>query len=260
VFSAVSRTQVSVFSATYDWVHQLLAVVSGPVNSLLLPVFSARRNDETFTRSFFQLATRGLALVVFPVAALLLAVFPSMAAAILPSAYAADQTEATRFGMIFIPAVALEVVLAAPATALMLADERLSSAYRAVKLGTALLVVVYFATAGINLLVVAAFMMGTRIASTFALHVALQKRARLHIDIGWFMRALLAGALTATATAAVTLIVPGRLADLVVAPVAGFGLFLVLIRAFRLLHEADAALAAGVLPFGRRPLQLLTYP
>jgi O-antigen/teichoic acid export membrane protein len=259
VFSAVSRTQVSVFSATYDWVHQLLAVVSGPVNSLLLPVFSGRRNDEAFTRSFFQFATRSLALVVFPAAAVLVAVFPSMAAVILPSAYAADQADATRFGMIFIPCVALEVVLAAPTTALMLADERLSGAYRTVKLGTAPLALVYVATAGINLLVVAAFMMGIRIASTFALHAALQKRARLHIDIRWFVRALVAAAITATSAAGVTLVVPGRLPDLAVAPLVGLATFLVLVRVCRLLHETDAALAVRVLPFGRRPLRLLTH-
>ena len=259
VFSAVGRTQVAVFSATYDWVHQLLAVVSGPINSLLLPIFSARRDEEDFTRNFFQFATRSLALVVFPAAALLLAVFPSMAAVILPSAYSLEHADAARFGLIFIPAFALELVLGGPATSFMLADERLSGAYRAVKLGTALLVVVYFVTAGIDLLVVGGLMMASRLVSTFALHAVLQRGARLHVDLGWFTRALVAGAITAAAGAAVTLVVPGRFADLAIAPVAGLALFLVLVRACRLLHETDAALAARVLPFGRRPLRLLTH-
>jgi O-antigen/teichoic acid export membrane protein len=259
IFSAVSRTQVAVFSATYDWVHQVLTLASGPVYSLLLPVFSTRRQEE-FIRGFFQLATRSLALVVFPVAALLLAVFPSLAAVIFPSEYSADYAAAPEFAMVFIPCFAVEVVLSGPATALMLADERLTGAYRRVKLATALLAVVYFATAGIDLLIVAGLMMASRLASTFALHASLQKQLGLHVDISWFVRAVLAGAVTAAFAATVTVVVPGRLADLFVAPVVGLVAYLFLVRISRLLLEADAAIARRVVPFGRRPLRLLIHP
>lgn len=258
-FSAVARPQVAAFAVTYDWVHQILTVVSGPVYSLLLPVFSARRQDEEFMRSFFQFATRSLALLAFPVAGLLLAVFPSMAAVIFPSAYAADYASTPAFALIFIPCVALEVVLSGPATALMLAHERLTGAYRRVKLATAVLAVIYFATAGINLLVIAGLMMISRLASTFALHAEVQKRLGFHVDIWWFVRAVLAGALTTASAAIVVATIPGHTADLALAPVVGLAAFLFLVRLLRLLPEADAAIAARVLPFTHRPLRSLTH-
>jgi O-antigen/teichoic acid export membrane protein len=258
-FSAVSRPQVAVFSVAYDWVQQVLTLVSGPIYSLLLPVFATRRRDEELMHTFFQLATRSLALVVFPVAALLLAVFPSMAAVILPSAYAKDYADATAFAAIFVPCFALEVVLSGPATAFMLAHDRVTGAYRMVKVVTALLAAAYFATAGIDLLVVAALMMAIRLGSTFALHFELQKRLGLHVEIWWFVRAVLAGVLTSGFAAAVAEAVPGRAADLAFAPVAGLALFLFLVRVSRLLPATDAAIAARVLRFGNRPLRLLTH-
>jgi O-antigen/teichoic acid export membrane protein len=258
-FSAVARSQVAVFSVVYDWVHQLLTVASGPLYALLLPVFSAQRRDDEFVRRFFQFTTRSLALVVFPLAAVLLAIFPSMAAVILPAAYSHQQAKATAFAFVFIPCVALEFVLSGPATALMLAHEGLAGAYRAVKLITAALAAVYVVTAGIDLLVVAGLMMAIRLASVVALHAEVQRRLRLHVDVSWLARAIAATVVSAGSAAAVVAIVPGHVGDLAVGPVAGLSAFLVLVRVSRLLPEADAAIAARVIPFGRRPLRLLTH-
>jgi O-antigen/teichoic acid export membrane protein len=259
VFSAVARSQVAVFSVAYDWVQQLLTVVSGPLYSLLLPVFSAQRRDDEFVRRFFQFATRSLALVVFPTAAVLLAVFPSMAAVVLPGAYSHEYAKATAFAYVFIPCIALEIVLSGPATALMLAHEGLASPYRNVKLVTAALAAVYVVTAGIDLLVVAGFMMAIRLASVFALHAELQRRLGLHVKVSWLARAVAASLISAASAAAVAAILPGRVGDLALGPVVGLSTFLMLVRITRLLHEADAAIAARVLPFGSRPLRLLMF-
>jgi O-antigen/teichoic acid export membrane protein len=256
-FSALPRTQVAVFSVVYDWVHQLLTLASAPLYALLLPVFSAQRRDDRFSRDFFQLATRSLSLVVFPTAAMLLAVFPSMAAVLLPSSYAGDQGTAVAFASIFVPFVALEFVLSGPATSLMLAHDSLAGAYRRIKLVTAALVVVYFVTAGIDLLVVAGIMMVVRSSSAIALHVQLHRRLGLRIEIAWLTRAIAASVVTGALVAAVDTVVPGRAPDLVVGPLVGLTAFLVLVRVAGLLPEADAAVAARVLPIGRRPLRLL---
>jgi len=258
-FSAVARSQVAVFAVVYDWATQLLTVTSGPLYAVLLPVFSARRRDDEFVQRFFQFATRSLALVVFPSAAVLLAVFPSLVVVVLPGAYSGAYANANAFAFVFIPCIALEVVLSGPATSLMLAHEATAGAYRNVKLVTAGLAAVYVLTAGIDLLVVAGFMMAIRLASVLALHAEVQRRLGFHVDVSWLARAIGASVVSAASAAAVTAIVPGRVGDLAIAPVVGLSAFLVLVRVSRLLPEGDAAIAARVLPFGRRPLQLLTH-
>jgi O-antigen/teichoic acid export membrane protein len=258
-FSAVARPQVAVFSVVYDWVHQLLTLASAPLYALLLPIFSAQRRDERFLRDFFRLVTRSLSLVVFPTAAILLAVFPSMAAVLLPSSYAGDQGTAVAFAAIFVPFVAIEFVLSGPATSLMLAHESFAGAYRAIKLVTAFCAVVYFATAGIDLLVVAGIMMAVRTSSALALHVELHNRLGLRIELAWIIRVIVASAVSGGLVVLVDSVLPGRAGDLVAGPAVGLATFLVLVRVARLLAEADAAIAARVLPIGRTPLRLLTH-
>jgi O-antigen/teichoic acid export membrane protein len=254
VFSSVPRSEVASYSLTYDWVHQILTVVSGPFYSLLLPVFAARVSAEQSVRRLFDLATRGVALVTLPAAAVFLAVFPSLAAVLLPEGY----QNASDYAAILIPFFALEVVLSGPATAVMLAVPRLAGAYAAIKVATLLPAAFYLVASGVDLRVVTAVMMGVRVASAVALHAAVWRRTGLHVDLRWLVFALGVALLVAVIGIAAGLAVPGRALDLVLVPVAALAAYLALVRVVGLLRASDVELARAIVPFSGRALRPLS--
>lgn len=254
VFSSVPRSEVASYSLTYDWVHQILTVVSGPFYSLLLPVFAARVSVEQSVQRLFELATRAVTFVTLPTAAVFLAVFPSLAAVLLPAGYEST----TDYAWILVPCFALEVVLSGPATAVMLAMPRLAGPYAAIKAVTLAAGAFYFFAAGVDLRLVTAVMMGVRVASAVALHAAVWRRTGIRVDLRWLGLAVAVSALVGALGIAVGLAVPGRVLDLVLVPVAALAAYFVLVRVVGLLRASDVEMARAVLPFGGRALQLLS--
>jgi len=195
---------------------------------------------------------------VLPTAAVFLGVFSSFSAVVLSAENTNAYSDATEFAAILLPCFAVEVILSGPAAAMMLADESLVRPYRRIKLVTLGLAPAYLVFMGFGLLLVTALMMGVRVASALMLHVAIWQQAGFHVELGWLIRALAAGGTTFLITALTAQLIPGRVVDLVLAPVAGLATFLLLVRIARLLRLDDVEIARRVLPFGHRALGALT--
>lgn len=254
VFASAPRSEVASYSLTYDWVHQILTVVSGPFYSLLLPVFAARVSVKQSVERLFEVATRAVALVTLPTAAVFLAVFPSLSEVLLPGGY----ENTTDFAVILVLCFALEVVLSGPATAVMLTMPRLAGPYAAIKGVTLAAGVFYLVAPSVDLRLLTAVMMGVRVASAVALHAVVWRRTGLHVDLPWLGLAVSVGVFVGVLGIAVALAVPGRVLDLVLVPAAALGTYLVLVRVAGLLRASDVEIARGVWPFGGRALQKLT--
>jgi len=254
--SAVSRPAVAVFSLAYDVVHQVLILASTPFYNLLIATFASTGRQEISDRRLLRLVTRGLALIALGLAAVLLATFTSLSAAL----FGSDYSHTVRYALIIVPALALEVTLSGPATALMTAREPMVAPYGRIKLVTCIAAGAYVVTAGANLLLVTGLMMSIRVLSTLALHVAIWRRVRLRVEVGWLSR--LAGIAIASGVIAygTGLLVPGRIADLIVVPTVCVVLFLALVRVLRMLREEDASLADRILPVGGRVIRALSGP
>jgi hypothetical protein len=217
-------------------------------------VFAARTSAEQSLKRLFDLATRAVALVTLPTAAVFLAVFPSLAAVLLPDGYEST----TDYTAILVPCFALEVVLSGPATALMLATPSLAGSYAVIKAVTLAVGAFYVVAAGVDLRLVTAVMMGTRLLSAVALHGAVWRRTRLHVDLRWLSLAIAIAVLVAMVGVGAGLAVPGRLPDLVVIPVTGLAAYLLLVRVAGLLRLSDVELARRLLPFGGGALRALS--
>jgi O-antigen/teichoic acid export membrane protein len=253
--ATATRSEVAIFAIAYDWVHQVLNLLCAPLYSLLLPMFAASTAERERTRRIFHLVTRSLALVVFPVGAILLALFSSLSRVFFGAGYA----NAADFASIVVPALTVEIVLSGPVTGLMLAHPPLANHYARIKVVTIAFGIIYVLLAGVSLLAVTALMMGIRLGSSIALHVVLYRRTGLHVDVAWLSKALAVALVVFAVAGAAVLIVPGRLADLVVGPAVGLATYGLLVRASGLLLAEDAAVALRVLPLGHRAVRALTH-
>lgn len=251
--SAVDRVQVAVFALAYDLIHQVFGAISAPFYSLLLPMQSSLAAEEERGRQMFLMATRVLALIILPTAAILVVLFPPLVSVLFGNDYA----DASVFGTIFIPAYAVEVVLSGPATALMLADDRLIAPYRRIKLLTLAAGLAYVMLTGTSLVVVAIVMMSVRLASALALTVAIRRKLGFS-GVGPWVRPLLvtvcgivAAALSARALApSDELEMAGGLCAAIVAAV-------LLVRKVGLVEPSDLLLATEILPRGAGVLRIL---
>jgi hypothetical protein len=228
--------------------------VSGPFYSLLLPVFTARATVERSAQRLFDLATRGVALVTMPTAAVFFAVFPALSAVVLPPGYETMQD----YVSILVPCFALEVVLSGPAAALMLALPRLAGPYAAIKAVTLAAAAFYFVTAGVDLLLVTAVMMLIRVSSAVALHAAIWRLTGLHIDLGWLGRVVAVSVLVGGLGVAIGFVLPGHTLDLVFIPAAVLAAYFLLVRVVGLLRSSDIEIARAVVPIGGRAVHVLS--
>jgi PST family polysaccharide transporter len=248
-----ARVDVAVFALAYDFVQQVLTALSTPFGSLLLPLQAASVGDEERARRIYRTAVRLLAYVVIPPAAVLLALFPPLVGALFGSAYA----DATIFALIFVPVAAAEVVLAGPATALMLADDRLLQALARIKVVTSAAGLVYLALAGADLLVIAAAMMAIRAVSTAAMLVVIRRRLQLPALGRWAPRLLAASAFAAGVACLPRLVDASDVGALLTGGVLAAVALAVTVRRLRIVEPADVALAGELLPAARPLLRLI---
>jgi O-antigen/teichoic acid export membrane protein len=251
--SSVSRPQVAVFAAAYDLVHQIFSFLSSPFYSLLLPAFSVAARDHRSAKQMLQMSVRALALISLPAAAIFTPLFTSLAVTLFGDEYA----EVGTFGLVLLPALAVEVIVSGPASVLMLVREPLIAVYRKVKLVTLALGFLYFALAGVDLLVIAGIMMAIRVSSALVLQVVIWRRTGIGLPGHWLVRAVASALVTAGVALALAQLLPGRWLDLTVAPLAAGLVFLGLVRAARLAEAEDAAMASRIAPVAGRLLKLL---
>lgn len=249
--SAVGRPEVAAFSLAYDVAHQALSAVANPIYSVLLPGSTAIKDDRARTERAFSLVTRVLALAV-GVPAVALAV---MWAELVPVVFGDDYRDAAAFGVLFLLAFALEVVLSGPVAAIMLADGSLTSGYRTVKLATVAAVVFYLPLLEVSLFAAAAGMMATRLVSAGALHAVVLRRTGMRALGGWVVR--VGSVLVATAIAAALPTAAGLAGGraLALAALAAVAASVVVVRLSRPLDRLDVDLLTRALPSVSRPLR-----
>jgi O-antigen/teichoic acid export membrane protein len=239
-----ARADVAVFALAYDLVQQVVTALSVPFGSLLLPLQASSVGDEERARRIYRTAVRLIAYVVIGPSLVLLALFPALVGGV----FGADYEDATIFGVIFIPAFAAEVVLAGPATALMLADDRVLGSLRRIKLAAIVLGALYFALAEADLLLVAGVMMAVRTASTVAMLVVIHRRLGLATLGPWLPRLLAAGVFAAACAGVPQLFLDDDLAAFVAGLALAVVALFVAVRRARVVEPEDAALAAQLVP------------
>lgn len=244
--STVSRPQLAVFGLAYDFTHQILTALSGPVYSLLLPTFAARRDHDGRKRAL-DTSTRVLAVTILPVAAVLAGLFGALA----PTVFGARYEAAATFAVIFVIGYAVEIVLSGPVTALLLSSDVTVPSYRTVKLISLLPGTAYFVLVDHSLVAVALAMMATRVLSAVALHVVASRRLGMRVAASWLpplSAVLVAVGVVAALAAALLEPVPA----VIVGTLGAAGAGALAARRFRLLGPEDLQRADRVLPVARR--------
>lgn len=246
--SAFSRTEVAAFALAYDFALQVLATLSAPVYSLLVPGLTAVKDDRERTERVFSLITRLLAQVVGPIAVLVAVTFPTLVAVL----FGEGHHRAIAFGLIFLPTFGLEVILSGPATALLLADENLAHAYRRVKAWTLAAAVLYIPVATWSLLATAGLMMAIRVGSAVAMHWTVRSSTGITAGGRWtvaWVGTLLAGGAAALVASAVT---PATIPGLVIALLAGTMATAVAARITGMVEDEDLAVLDRAVPGASR--------
>jgi O-antigen/teichoic acid export membrane protein len=252
VAASTSRPQLAIFSLAYDFAHQVLIAATSPVSGLVLPLFAAERDPER-RRAIVSRTTRGLALLVLPVATILVVASP----ALMPLLFGDDYADAWHYMAIVVPLAAVDLVLTTPATGLMLAHDRLVRAYLRIRAVALAGVLAYPLLGGSDLLIVTAVMMGFRIAAALALHVVVRREAGAAGESAWLVRMTATCLAAASGGAIVVAVASTDVADLVGSSLVAGAAIALLVWAGRLLRRDDAEMLTRVVPPAGRMLRLL---
>lgn len=254
--TAFSRSQVAGFALAYDFAVQVLSSLSSPIYSLLLSGLTAVKDDRERTERAFRLVTRLLALVIGPAAAATAAAFPIL----VPVLFGDGYDDAISFGLLFVPAFGLELVLAGPALAVMLADERLAPHYRRIKIYTIAAAVLYVPMLSWSLYAVAVTMMAIRLVSAIAQHRSIWRHAGIWAGGAWLRSWLVVVAATACCGAALTSVLPENVFGLAAALAAPLLVGAVVARLTGAVLASDLDVLARALPKPARLLERLLVP
>lgn len=245
--STTTRADVAMFALAYDFATQVLTYSASPVNGVVLPAMSAS-TDERRRADLFEMTTRGLALLLLPIGAILTAVSPTL----IPALFGSNYDDAVPFALVFAPGIAFELTLTAAATGLMLASNDLLRAYSWVKTATAILAGFYVLALDINLLVVAATMMTIRVGSSVALHIAIRRRRQFGLDVQWLARTVVSALGAAAACAGVLHTASSTWLQLTLGVSVGVVVYALLARALGVVTAADVAIAGRLHPVAAR--------
>ncbi len=192
--SVAPAGQFVLFALAYDLTHQALTPVVNPVGSVLGPSL-ATVGDADRSAGIASTAIRVLLLGTVGVAA----AFTLAIGFVDDAVFGPQFADMDLYVLILAPAVAIELALTVPMTAVMLASDPWLRAYRTIKLATLAAAGVYFAVGLSDLLLVLALMAAIRLASALALAIVYHRRQPLRLPGAW-----LAGlALTAAAAGAI---------------------------------------------------------
>jgi len=254
--SAFGRVDLAAFALAYDFAQQALTAVASPVLSLLTPSLSAVSGNRAVTEQAYVFLTRLLAVAVLPLGFTLAAVMPTL----VPSVFGADFVHAQLYGFIFLPAFALEIVLLSPATALMLADDKLLSTFRHVKYWTIAAAILYLPAIAWSLAAAAALMMTIRVLSAARTQQLVRRETGMSAFAGW-LAPVIATTAGATVTAGLlTLWLPATLASLAVSLGGALVAAMLVARFSGLVRERDIELAQRAMPVMVRALRMMQRP
>jgi O-antigen/teichoic acid export membrane protein len=245
--STTTRADVAMFALAYDFATQVLTYSASPVNGVVLPAMSAA-TDERRRADLFEMTTRGLALLLLPIGAILAAVSTTL----IPAVFGSTYDDAVPFALVFVPGIAVELTLTAAATGLMLASNDLLRAYSWIKATTALLAGFYILALHIDLLVVAATMMTIRVGSSLALHIAVRRRRHFGLDVHWLARAVVSASAAAAASAGVLHATSSTWLQLILGVSVGALVYALLVRVLGVVTAADVAIASRLHPVAAR--------
>ena len=251
--SAFGRVDLAAFALAYDFAQQALIAAATPVLSLLTPSLGAVSGDRAVSERAYRFLTRLLSVVVLPLACTLTAAMPTL----MPSVFGAGFEHAVLYGLIFVPAFALEIVLLSPATALMLADGELLPAYRRVKYWTIAAAILYLPAIAWSLVAAAVLMMTIRVLSAVWMALLVRRRTGMSAFDGWLAPVLATTAAAGASAGVLTLALPATLPALAVALTAALVAGVLAARFSGLVGDDDIALAQRAMPLMVRPLQLL---
>lgn len=251
--SAFGRVDLAAFALAYDFAQQALTAVATPVLSLLTPSLSAVSGDRAVTERAYRFLTRLLSVVVLPLALTLMAAMPTL----MPSVFGASFEHAVFYGLIFVPAFALEIVLLGPTTALMLADDELLPVYRRVKYWTIAAAILYLPAIAWSLPAAAVLMMTVRVLSATWMQLLVRHRTGMSAFGGWLPSVLVTTAAAGASAAVLTLSLPATLPALAIALTGALVAGVLAAHCSGLVEEDDIALAQRAMPVMVRPLRLL---
>ena len=254
--SAFGRVDLAAFALAYDFAQQALTAAATPVLSLLTPSLSAVSGDRAVTERAYRFLTRLLSIVVLPLACALTAVVPTL----MPAVFGASFEHAVLYGLIFLPAFALEIVLLGPATALMLADNELLPAYRRVKYWTIAAAILYLPVIAWSLLAAAVLMMTVRVLSAIWMQLLVRHHTGMSAFDGWLAPVVATAAAAGASAGALTLWLPATLPSLALALIGSLVAAVLTARFSGLVEDGDIKLTERAMPVMVRPLRLMQRP
>lgn len=251
--STFGRADLAAFALAYDFAQQALTAVAGPIASLLTPSMSAVADDRSVTEQAYRFLTRLLAIAILPLAFTLAAVMPTL----IPSVFGPGFADAELYGLIFLPALAVEIVLLGPATALMLADDQLLPAFRRIKTWTIAAAVLYLPAVAWSLMAAAVVMVTVRVLSAVWMHVVVHRKTGMSVLGRWLWPVIATTAATTATAGLLALSLPETLASLAVEVVCSLVVAGLVARVSGLVEPHDLEMAGRAMPLMVRPLRLM---
>jgi O-antigen/teichoic acid export membrane protein len=251
--SVFGRAELAAFALAYDVAQQALTAIAAPIVSLLTPSMSAVASDRAVTEQAYRFLTRLLAIAVLPLGITLAAVSPTL----IPAVFGDGFHHAELYALILLPAFAVEIVLLAPPTALMLADNTLLAAFRRIKSWTIAAAILYVPAIALSLTTAVAVMVAVRLLSAAAMHVAVHRTTGLSAFGPWLAPVLAVAAAAAATAAPLAVWLPHTLTALAGELVCALVAATLVARLTGLVEERDLQLAGRAMPSVVRPLRLI---
>jgi len=250
---AAGRADFAVFALGYDLAHQIMASAAAPVGNVMPAVAAKTAHDPARLRRIASPVVVALLTGSGGLALVACMGIPHLDGLL----YGIQYDEMGQYLAILMPAIVLDVAIATPATAILLADDRLLGSFstvRVLELGAAALYIVV----GLDHLMAATAMMATvRAATAIALLLLVQQQLGSLLPPRWVARFCFTVVVAAAVgSAAGTTPAPDALRA-VAAMVLGAVTFVLMVRRFRLLGDAELRLVMQVLPAASRVVEWL---
>jgi hypothetical protein len=245
---AAGRADFANFALGYDLSHQVMAFAASPAGNVLPAIAAKVTGNSARLRRALRPVIVSLLIGSGGVAVVVSVALPHVDGVI----YGSQYEHIGGYVAMLMPALVLEVALATPATAVLLADDRLLGRFAVIRLVELAAAGLYVLVGLDHLLAATAVMSGVRAATAIVLLVAAERALGSLLPDGWLARfCVTVGSAAAIGAASGALpaanAVKGALAALLAA-----GTYIVLLRRLRLLRYTEVAVAAQVLPAARK--------
>jgi O-antigen/teichoic acid export membrane protein len=228
-----------------------MSLAAAPASGILLPAFARAETDRARTRRVFQTTARLAGLAAFPLAAALFVT----AGDLIPLLFGGRYAGAADYVRLLSFALALELMLMLPSNALALTNAAVLRPYVAVRIAVLVLGGAYVLLDDVDLLWMAAWMIGVRLASVAGLHVIIARRTGIRLEYRWIARLVAATAASTITGAATAAVISARPASALAAGAVLLATFAVALRVAGLLRPDDLALLRRIVPV-RTPVTL----